>query len=157
MARTYRFELTSRLAAPAPALWRHATSMSGVNREFFPLLRMTSPPGLAGRDLADAPLGRPAFRSWILLFGLLPIDYDDLTFVAIDPPHGFQERSTMLTMREWNHERRIAPAAGGCDLTDRISCVPRVAALGPIQIVLFGLAFRLRHRNLRRLFGQGQP
>ena len=32
------------------------------------------------------------------LFGLLPIDYDDLTFVAIDPPHGFDERSTMLSM-----------------------------------------------------------
>lgn len=154
MARTYRFELVSRLAAPAEALWRHAATMPGVNRELFPLVRMTYPPRFATLDAAGVPLGRRAFRSWILLFGLLPIDYDDLTFVSIDPPHGFAERSTMLSMREWSHQRRIAPAAGGCELTDRIAFVPRVAGLGPAQKLMFGLAFRLRHRNLRRMFGE---
>jgi hypothetical protein len=153
MAQPFAFELSSQLAVPAAELWRHASSMAGVNRELWPLVRMTYPKRFASLDAASPPLGRRAFRSWILLFGLLPIDYDDLTFVSIDPPHGFRERSPMLTMREWNHERQIAPAGAGCEVTDRVSFVPRVAALGPLLRMVFALAFRLRHRNLRRMFG----
>jgi hypothetical protein len=153
MPHAYAFELSSQLAVPAATLWRHASSMAGVNRELWPLARMTYPKRFANLDPASLPLGRRAFRSWILLFGLLPIDYDDLTLVSIDPPRGFRERSPMLTMREWNHERLIEPAGAGCDVTDRVSFVPRFAALGPLLRVVFELAFRLRHRNLRRIFG----
>jgi hypothetical protein len=153
MAHAYAFELSSQLALPAADLWRHASSMAGVNRELWPLVRMTYPKRFASLDSGSPPLGRRAFRSWILLFGLVPIDYDDLTLVWIDPPHGFRERSPMLSVREWNHERLIAPSGSGCAITDRVSFVPRVAGLGPLLSMVFALAFRLRHRNLRRMFG----
>ena len=153
MARAQSFEISSRLSASAADVWSHATSMRGVNRELFPLVRMTHPRGLESLDDAEVPLGRRAFRSWILLAGLLPIDYDDLTFVELEPGR-FLERSPMLTQREWQHERFVTPTAGGCVLTDRVHFTSRIAALGPLFLPVFRMAFALRHRNLRRRFGE---
>ena len=42
---------------------------------------------------------------------MIPIDYDDLTLVALEPGRGFHERSRMLSMRVWEHERTLEPAA----------------------------------------------
>jgi hypothetical protein len=39
MAQAYAFELSSQLAVPAAALWRHASSMSAVNRKLKPRRR----------------------------------------------------------------------------------------------------------------------
>jgi ligand-binding SRPBCC domain-containing protein len=151
--RRYQFEFTTWLAAPAAEVWSHATSMRGVNRELFRLARMTHPRELSMLEPGLVPLGQRAFRSWILAFGLVPIDYDDLTFVALEPGRRFLERSPMLTQREWQHERLVEPAAGGSTITDRISFMPRIAWLGPLFYPVFWLAFALRHRNLRRIFG----
>ncbi len=152
VARWFAFELSSRLAAPAAEVWSHATSMRGVNRELFPLVRMTHPKGLESLEGNEVPLGRCAFRSWILLVGFIPIDYDDLTFIELEPGR-FLERSPMLTQREWQHERRVEPFEGGCVLTDLVRFVPRIGALGPLFLPMFRMAFALRHRNLRRRFG----
>ncbi len=170
VARWFAFEFSSRLTAPAAEVWSHATSMRGVNRELFPLVRMTHPRGLESLDDVFASIARseaepseggwprpPAagprrYRSWILLLGFIPIDYDDLTFIELAPGR-FLERSPMLTQREWQHERRVDPVEGGCVLSDRVSFVPRIAALGPLFLPMFRMAFALRHRNLRRRFG----
>jgi ligand-binding SRPBCC domain-containing protein len=153
-ARGHGFEFLSRLAAPASEVWAHATSMRGVNRELFPLARMTHPRELAVLDPALVPIGQRVFRSWILAAGIVPIDYDDLTFIELEPGRRFLERSPMLTQREWQHERVIEPSDGGSTLTDRVRFVPRVPLLGPVFLAVFRLAFRLRHRNLRRIFGE---
>jgi ligand-binding SRPBCC domain-containing protein len=153
MSDRFRFEFTSRLSAPAAEVWSHATSMRGVNRELFPLARMTHPRELSVLEPASVPIGQRAFRSWILAFGIVPIDYDDLTFVALEPGRRFLERSPMLTQREWRHERLVEPAAGGSTITDRVSFAPRIAWLGPLFYLVFWLAFALRHRNLLRIFG----
>ena len=64
----------------------------------------------------------------------------------------------MLTQREWQHERVVEPVAGGSMVTDRVRFVPRAVVFGPLFLSVFRLAFRLRHRNLRRLFaGTGAP
>ena len=152
-ARAFAFEFASRLAAPPAQVWTHATSMRGVNRELFPLARMTHPRGLTVLDPATVPIGQRAFRSWILAFGLVPIDYDDLTFIELEPGRRFLERSPMLTQREWQHERVIEPAPDGSLVTDRLRFVPRVGVLGPLFLAVFRLAFRVRHWQLRRIFG----
>ncbi len=154
--RSHQFELSSRLEAPASDVWAHATSMRGVNRELSPLARMTHPSDLVSIDARHVPLGRPVFRSWILAGGIVPIDYDDLTFVEIEPGRRFLERSSMLTQRVWEHERVIEPDGNGSILTDRVRFTPRIAFLGPLYLFVFRLAFRLRHRNLRHLF-TGRP
>ena len=33
----------------------------------------------------------------------MPIDYDDLTFIELEPVRRFLERSPMLSQREWQH------------------------------------------------------
>jgi ligand-binding SRPBCC domain-containing protein len=156
MGTFYQFEISSRLPAPPDRVWAHATSMQGVNRELFPLARMTYPPEFASIDPRHVSLDRRVFRSWILAAGIVPIDYDDLTFVEWEPGRRFLERSPMLTQREWQHERIVEPMDGGSIVTDRVRFLPRATALGPLFLAVFRLAFRLRHRNLRRLFA-GNP
>jgi ligand-binding SRPBCC domain-containing protein len=153
----YSFSLCSELSAPAGQVWLHATSMAGVNQELAPLVRMTHPQGFARFDLPRMRLRQRLFRSWILLFGLFPIDWDDLCFVAFEPGRRFLERSSMATQRVWEHERTVEPVAGGCRVTDRLRFEPRMAWLGRLQLPLFRLAFALRHRNLRRIFGVLSP
>jgi hypothetical protein len=153
VSRAYQFERSSRLAAPAAEVWAHATAMRGVNRELFPLARMTHPRDLSVLEPGLVTLGQRAFRSWIFALGIVPIDYDDLTFVELEWGRRFLERSPMLTQREWQHERVIDPApGGGCTLTDRLRFVPRVPALGPLFLAEFRLTFWVRHWHLRRMF-----
>lgn len=128
-------------------------SEEGINAELGPLLRMTVPRGLESLDL-DAVEPGPLGRSWVLLFGLVPIDYDDLGLVRIDPGRGFLERSTMLSQRFWEHERTIEPVADGvCTIADRVAWEPRLPLPGRLLRPLFSAFFRHRHRQLQRCFG----
>jgi ligand-binding SRPBCC domain-containing protein len=98
-------------------------------------------------------LGERIFRSWVLLFGVLPIDFDDLTLVALEPGSGFHERSRMLSMRIWEHERTLEPSGGGCRIRDRLSFEPRLPGMGPLLERFIRATFAHRHRRLRRQFG----
>jgi ligand-binding SRPBCC domain-containing protein len=89
----------------------------------------------------------------VLLFGLLPVEFDDFTLVELEPGRGFYEVSRMLAIREWRHRRTVTPAAGGCVLRDEVSFVPRWRPAGPALAWVYRRAFGLRHRALRRLFG----
>lgn len=126
--------------------------MDGVNHELGPFLRMTYPAEAARLDPASVPIGTRAFRSWMLLFGLLPVDWDDLTFERFEPGRGFRERSSMLTQRTWCHERTLEPVPGGTRVTDRLAWEGRV----PGATAMFGLVvpwlFRWRHRRLAGCF-----
>lgn len=52
-------------------------------------------------------LHQPLFRSWLLLFGIFPIEYDLLSFNKIIDGECFEEKSTMLFIKEWNHHRYL--------------------------------------------------
>jgi ligand-binding SRPBCC domain-containing protein len=151
----YEFSARSRLDAPAELVWERISTMEGVNDELRPLARMTHPPGVDRLDPALAELGEPAFRSWVLLLGLLPVDYDDITIVRLDPGRGFLERSRLGTQRLWEHERRIEPSGGGCVLVDRVGHEPRLPFAERLQSALLRQVFLHRHRRLRRRFGGG--
>ena len=147
-------ELTSKLDAPAGRVWERISTFEGVNDELRPLLRMTAPRHLRTLDPADVHLGERIFRSWVLLFGLLPVDYDDLTLIALEPGRGFHERSRLLSMRVWEHERWIEPDGdGACMLRDRLSFEPRLLVPRRVARPIIRALFRHRHRRLRRRFG----
>lgn len=143
----------SRLAAPPAEVWARVSSWAGINAELAPWLRMTCPSGLARLDPALTPVGARLFRSVILLFDVLPVEYDDLAFERFEPGHGFKERSTTMTLRRWGHERTLTPHGSGCELTDRLTFVPRWAPLLPVATLVVRALFRHRHRRLRAQFG----
>ena len=147
------------LAADAEEVWTRATTLAGVNEELRPLLRMTAPEALRDASIADLQPGVPAGRSWLLLGRVLPVDYDDLTLAEIEPPRRFLERSRMLTMELWEHERVVEPLGPGrCAVTDRLSFVlrrglDRLPGSERVARALVGLLFRHRHRRLVAMHG----
>jgi ligand-binding SRPBCC domain-containing protein len=140
------------VAASSEAVWERVSTFEGVNDELRPLLRMTAPAHVRALDPSQVVLGERIFRSWVLLFGVLPIDYDDLTLIALDPGRGFHERSRMLSMRVWEHERTLEPDGGGCRVRDRLGFEPRLPGSGPLLERFIRATFRHRHRRLRRHF-----
>jgi len=150
------FSIASTLHASAARVWAHATSMAGANHELLPLMRMTYPADRAEIGGQEVPLGVPLFRSIVLLFGVLPIDYDEVTFEALEPGRRFVESSRTMSQRVWRHERTVDPVGDGCTVTDRVTFVPKVAAMGSLLLPALGLLFAHRHRRLARRFG-GDP
>lgn len=146
--------IQTELAVPVEPLWAHVTSFAGINDELRPLLRMTVPSRLrAGGSLelaSPAKLG----KSVLLVFGVLPVDYDDIAIVEIEPPHRFLERSRMLSAASWEHERTLTPTERGCLLVDRVEFQPRFAGTGAVLREVVPRLFRHRHARLLRRFGR---
>jgi ligand-binding SRPBCC domain-containing protein len=158
-----RSEHHSALAAPASTVWAWATTSAGVNDEMLPLLRMTTPAGWLGTSIADVRPGTHLGRSWLLAFGVLPVDWDDLTIAEVEAAPGgyrFLERSRLLSAPVWEHERTVADRASGdgCDVRDRLTFSSRalvrhlpMGERGHTAVV--DRIFAHRHRRLRQRFG----
>ncbi len=151
---TAEITVSSHLNATPSRVWDRVITPEGIRDEMHPYLRMTLPPGVEQLDPGSIELGKKIGRSWILLFGLLPFDYDDITLVRLEPERGFLERSQMLSQRVWEHERTIEPTAeGGCLITDRVSWQPRLGLPGRHLRPVIAWFFRHRHKRLQRHFG----
>lgn len=103
----FEFEIKSIVCSDKRSVWNGITTMKGVNLEFFPILKMTCPDNnlqLNSSHITDIPL----FRSWLLLFGLIPIEYDLLKLTKIINEECFEEKSSMGLIKEWNHHRYIS-------------------------------------------------
>lgn len=154
MSRTFTLQFASPLRTSRESLWHWITSVDGIRAEMRPLLRMTVPGNLNGIDDVPVAPGRRLFRSFILLLGILPVDYSDLTLLALQPGEGFIEESPMGSMRLWRHERRIVsdhvdPAC--VLLVDRLTFQPRWA--GTLVGWFVQKFFEHRHAVLRAHFG----
>jgi len=143
----------SLLHAPREQVWAAVATFQGINDEFRPLFRMTAPARVRREGLAAVEVGRRVCRSWVLLLGVIPVDYDDITLVRLDPPGGFLERSAMLSQRMWEHERTLDSVGEHCRLTDRVRYEPRLPVPDALLRGLYRFVFRHRHRRLRRRFG----
>ncbi len=160
VARPVEFGCSSTLAAPAAVVWRHATSMDGVNDELQPWVRMTHPAALASLDVADeSELGTVVFRSWLLAGGRVPFDRHALRLVEIDARDdggSFVEESTSWLQARWRHQRDVMALGGDrCLVTDRLVVVPRVPLARPVVARVVPWLFGRRHRRLVDRFGQG--
>lgn len=153
MERRAEITVASELEASTEAVWARAIDPAGINYELRPLMRMTVPKGAEDFGLDDLEPGHIG-RSWIFLFGLIPFDYDDLNIVRVEPGRGFLERSTMLSMRLWEHERTVTSLGDGrCRVTDRLAWEPRMPLPGAWLRPLIRFVFNHRHGRLRRFFG----
>ncbi len=150
---TLQFE--SVLTAPRERIWGWITSVDGISAELWPLLRMTVPKGIRSLTDVEVRSGERLFRSYILLFGLIPIDYSDLTLLHLEPLRGFVEQSPMGLMTLWRHERSIREQLSENDgtvvIVDRLAFSSRGA--GTLVRWFLRKLFQHRHAVLRARFG----
>jgi ligand-binding SRPBCC domain-containing protein len=149
--RRVELTFTSDLASPPDRVWSWITSMRGISQELAPILKMTAPKRIT--DIGDVKVqpGQRLFRSWVLLFGILPIDRSDLTLLRLEAGKGFLEQSPMLSMSLWRHERQLEASGDGTRLTDRLSFEPRFATF--VTRWFIRAVFNHRHRVLQQHFG----
>jgi hypothetical protein len=150
MAR-YLLHFESKLSVSAERAWAWATSVKGIRAELSPIADMTPPKGVDALRESEIELGKPIGTSWVLLFRFIPIDRSRLTLVELEPGRRFLERSPMLSMKLWQHERIITPTESGSTLEDNLTFEPRF--LGPLVQRLVRAFFENRHRVLRRELG----
>lgn len=154
-------ERSSSLPISAEAAWARVVTEQGINDELAPWLRMTMPKRLRGRTIDDVAAEVLAGegelgRSWILLFGVLPVDYDDLRIVELEPGRSFDERSQTLAFCVWLHHRAIESSGpDSCLVTDRLGfelrAVPaRIPGAARLAGAIVGALFTHRHRRLRQ-------
>lgn len=143
--------------APRPDVWARVVTPAGVADEFGPLLTMRFPAALEGASIAEVPLGRPLGRAWILLLGVLPVEFDDLVIVEVAESQFFRERSSLGSCRVWEHHRQLEDAGPGVTrVTDTLRAQPRGLLPAPVVRSVVGALFSHRHRRLRRAFGAGR-
>ncbi len=117
-----RFE--AHLKATPEQVWSSITSLEGLTREMMPLMRLTAPKGF--KTLSDIYPRKSNFRSWVLLFGVFPIDHTDLQLTSLVPLKGFVEESNMASMKYWRHERKIvAVSSTETSVIDELTFEPR--------------------------------
>ncbi len=108
-----RVERSSALAADAERVWAWVTTFAGVNDELRPWLRMTAPRRLRETTLDEVELGRRVCRSWVLLGGVLPVEYDDVTLVERGPVAARLSGTVVGAIFAHRH-RRLARRFGRC-------------------------------------------
>lgn len=145
----------STIAAPVEHVWARVVSPEGINDEMRPWLTMSVPRGAGSISIDTVPIGQPIGRAWLRLFGMIPFDYDNLTIAELIPGRRFHEKSTMLSMRRWEHERTLDPLdANLTAIHDRITFETRTgfAWMAPLIVQLLLAFFGHRHRRLQKHF-----
>ena len=130
MSDTISFRFESKLRASTERVWEWITSVKGISAEMWPYFRMTVPKDIVSLEDVDIKLGVRMFRSYVFLFGVLPIDYSDMTLLELNIGEGFIERSPMGSMKLWRHERRIVPCPSDPNavlLVDQLTFQPCMA------------------------------
>jgi ligand-binding SRPBCC domain-containing protein len=148
-------ERQSVVDAPAERVWARVVTPEGINDEVRPWMTMSMPRGAQGLTVDNVPVGTPIGRAWLRLFGVLPFDYDRLTIAELEPGRSFDEQSTMLSMRQWRHQRSVTPDGDAkAVVCDRITFELRAPLRPATPIVAAGLRalFGHRHRRLQRHF-----
>jgi ligand-binding SRPBCC domain-containing protein len=148
-------ERQSIIDAPAEQVWERVVTPEGINDELRPWMTMSMPRGAESLTVDNVPIGTPIGRAWLRLFGVVPFDYDHLSIAELEPGRGFREESTMLSMRQWRHERNVTPDDDGkAVVQDRITFCLRGVLRPATPAVAAGLRalFGHRHRRLQRHF-----
>ncbi|MDO6441152.1 hypothetical protein [Marinobacter sp. 2_MG-2023] len=146
-----KFEVSSNLKI-SPEDVDGLLTMKGVNWELSPLIYMTAPSGWSCKPIFEWPTGKVLFSSWILLFGILPIDRHTFFFSSIDRQRGFMESSSSITNKVWHHRRDIRINEALPQITDTVEFQCRLPILEYVLAPVYRLIFTHRHRVLRSYY-----
>ena len=144
-----KFEISSKLEVD-PDEFRRMLTLRGVNTELSPLVRMTAPSEWSSRPIVEWPTGRTLFSSWILLFGIVPVDRHSFYLKSIDSRRGFVEESSSLVNSLWRHHRYFDQSGETCEVTDTLEFECRLPLLARLLAPVYRFVFRHRHKVLRR-------
>lgn len=158
MGRPVEVVRSSIVDAPRAQVWERVVTPEGVAHEFGPLLTMAFPSALAHRSINDVPVGQPLGRAWIRLFGVIPVEFDDLVIAEREAPRFFRESSSLGSCRVWEHRRELEQLPDGSTrVTDTLRAEPRALLPGAIVRRVVGALFSHRHRRLARGFAPPGP
>ncbi|MBC54241.1 MAG: hypothetical protein CMQ34_10465 [Gammaproteobacteria bacterium] len=146
-----KFEVSSNLKI-SPEDVDGLLTMKGVNTELSPLIRMTAPSEWLSKPVFEWPTGKVLFSSWILLFGIFPIDRHTFFFQSIDRQRGFAEASSSLTNKLWHHRRDIRRTGASWRVTDTVEFQCRLPGLEYVLAPVYGFIFKHRHQVLRSYY-----
>ncbi|MFD6857151.1 hypothetical protein ACFWCF_07375 [Rhodococcus sp. NPDC060090] len=144
--------------APNTVVWARVTSAEGINDELAPILAMRMPRWAHTLTEDTVPIGRPIARVPLLLFGVLPVEYDHLTIAEFEPGRRFHEKSTMMLMRRWEHERTLDPLSPeSTRVHDRLTFelripLSRIPGAQAVARRVIATLFAHRHRRLAQFF-----
>ncbi len=149
------FEREVEVSAPVGDVWARVVTAEGINDEMRPWMTMSLPQGASGLSIDEVRVGEPLGRAWLRLFGVIPFDYDALTVAELDPGRRFHEKSTMLSMRRWEHERTLSALGESTRVHDRVTFEPRLPIPGVASLLrrILRAFFGHRHRQLQKHFG----
>lgn len=157
------------IESPPDLVWQRITSQDGINDEMGPYLKMTMPRSFRGNSIGDVTPGTRIGKSYLLLFGVIPVGFDDITIARIEPGRMFREESRMTGMRIWVHHRTLEPTNGTAGettiVTDEITVAPRtllglIPGSSTLVRTILGHFFAHRHRRLARTMrtlGSSEP
>jgi hypothetical protein len=146
-------EFTSVLEAAPDVVWDRVVRVSGANDELWPFAKMTAP-SFADRLTGPGNGRLPLFRSWFLLFGVVPIDRRTIQFEVLDEGRMIERSSSRLN-GNWRHERTAsAGAEGSTVLMDKLVIESRGRLLDSFTRASLTYTFRRRHRRLRQHFAK---
>src|SRR5262249_3262685 len=146
-------EFVTALDAPPAVVWDRVVRVTGANDELWPFAKMTRP-SVVDRLTSPGEGGFPPFRSWFLLFGVVPIDRRTMQFEVLEEGR-FVESSTSWLNGRARHERTaVAGVNGSTILTDRLVIESRGTLLDSLIRASVTQTFRRRYRRLRQHFAK---
>lgn len=146
-------KFVSKVSTAPEELWPRINSFEKLNSELSPFLRMSCPEKYRLVPFDVFPSGRPLFKSIIYLFRFIPVEVSNIRFAAIYPGKGFSEDSVMILSSSWKHKRYITPFEEGAIIADELDITPRFSVFETAIRLFTRITFKIRHRNLRILFG----
>ena len=147
-----KFEIKSALRCESSVVSNGLLCMRGVNYELYPFIRMSFPAEKLDERLSDWPAGVQLFTSKILLLGFIPIDSHLFKFDKIFN-NGFEESSSSLLNKRWNHRRTIVPHKFGSTVHDEVDYISKLAILDWLTKPIYRLIFVYRHKRLKSKYG----
>ena len=140
----------SQVNASLEQVWQSITSLEGLTAEMMPFMRLTAPKGF--KTLSDIYPRKNNFKSYVLLFGIIPIDTTDLNLKSLILHNGFVEESNMASMKYWRHKRSLkGVSAYQVLIIDELTFEP--CRFANISIFIIKKFFVHRHKKLKTIFG----
>lgn len=124
-------------------------TMTAVNQELFPLIRMTASKKWHNQPIYEWKTDKKLFNSVILLFGVFPVDLHFFNMTNVSP-NGFQENSSSLINKHWKHKRTIDTDEQIITIIDEVNFKARLPFIDIILKPVYKQIFFHRHRKLAK-------